>query len=64
MKTTNSQSFQPSIPKPRSFSQTTAAPKMTGGSTPMSVSRGTTGGGKGHTTGPLSVPRAGCCGKT
>lgn len=60
MKTTTfSENANPSVPKPRTFSQTTAAPKISGGSTPRTVSSGTTG----KSMGPLSVPRSGCCGK-
>lgn len=67
MKTTgsNSEYFNPSVPKPRSFSQTTKAPSM-GGPSALGMSKGTTradsrSGSKGM--GPLSVPRTGCCGK-
>lgn len=59
MKTTNSESFNPGVPKPRSFSQTKAAPRMPGNFGPQTTQRGTTG----NTKGPLSVPRSGCCGK-
>lgn len=66
MKTTDSEYFNPAVPKPRSFSQTTAAPKMGGGSTVQSVSSGTTRAdprSKSKGMGPLSVPRSGCCGR-
>lgn len=52
----------PSIPKPRTFSQTTAAPRMQGNFGPSTTNRGTTGNAGGHTNAPLSVPRSGCCG--
>jgi hypothetical protein len=67
--TSGSHNFQPGVPKPRTFSQTTKAGPVQGQfSTPASVSRGTTGGdipgGRGpRGKGPLSVPRSGCCGK-
>jgi hypothetical protein len=69
MKTTHNYSlnFNPSVPKPRTFSQTQHAPAMSGqfGSA-LSVAKGTTrddprSNSKG--LGPLSVPRSGCCGK-
>ncbi len=64
MKTTNySENANPGVPKPRSFSQTTAAPRMAGGATSLSMSRGTTAAGGKAKMGPLSVPRSGCCGK-
>lgn len=63
MKSSSSNNFNPSLPKPRTFSQTTAAPKMQGNFGPNTTSRGTTGNGGGKTNMPLSVPRSGCCGK-
>jgi hypothetical protein len=55
--------MNPPIPKPRSFSETKAAPKMQGNFGPNTTARGTTGNGGGRTNAPLSVPRSGCCGK-
>ncbi len=61
MKETNfSASYNPAVPRPRTFSQTKAAPSMKGNFGPATTNRGTVGNaGKG----PLSVPRSGCCGK-
>lgn len=58
-KNTFSEQYSPSIPKPRTFSQTKAAPSMNKTFGPSTVARGTTG----TRTMPLSVPRSGCCGK-
>ena len=63
MKNSNFGGFNPSIPKPRTFSETKAAPKMQGNFGPQVTRQGTTGNAGGHTNMPLSVPRSGCCGK-
>lgn len=63
MKSTTSLNANPSIPKPRSFSETQKAPPIRGNFGPQVTQRGTVGNAGGHTNAPLSVPRSGCCGK-